>query len=132
MRELVISCILYTCAPAIRYNIYVLLSQLPIGRQCVNHYRRLRRHCVFSHEELIFKMAADPECLDVGLAAAVCKEMTVMIEEESRLRDSAVQMVSCSVLCFLMLPVCLPDVRMLLCLSGDRAVGGRSLRARPR
>ncbi|KAM9276433.1 lysine-specific demethylase 5A isoform 3-T3 [Cariama cristata] len=65
---------------------------LPIGRQCVSHYRRLGRHCVFSHEELIFKMAADPECLDVGLAAMVCKEMTLMIEEETRLRESVVQM----------------------------------------
>ncbi|XP_023612500.1 lysine-specific demethylase 5A isoform X9 [Myotis lucifugus] len=65
---------------------------LPIGRQCVNHYRRLRRHCVFSHEELIFKMAADPECLDVGLAAMVCKELTLMTEEETRLRESVVQM----------------------------------------
>uniref|UniRef100_A0A8D2LYC7 Lysine-specific demethylase 5A n=1 Tax=Varanus komodoensis TaxID=61221 RepID=A0A8D2LYC7_VARKO len=65
---------------------------LPIGRQCVSHYRRLRRHCVFSHEELIFKMAADPECLDVGLAAMVCKEMTIMTEEEARLRESVVQM----------------------------------------
>ncbi|XP_073177002.1 lysine-specific demethylase 5A isoform X6 [Lepidochelys kempii] len=65
---------------------------LPIGRQCVNHYRRLRRHCVFSHEELIFKMAADPECLDVGLAAMVCKEMTLMTEEETRLRESVVQL----------------------------------------
>ncbi|ETE71964.1 Lysine-specific demethylase 5A [Ophiophagus hannah] len=65
---------------------------LPIGRQCVNHYRRLRRHCVFSHEELIFKMAADPECLDVGLAAMVCKEMTLMTEEEARLRECVMQM----------------------------------------
>ncbi|XP_028910355.1 lysine-specific demethylase 5A isoform X2 [Ornithorhynchus anatinus] len=65
---------------------------LPIGRQCVNHYRRLRRHCVFSHEELLFKMAADPECLDVGLAAMVCKEMTLMTEEETRLREAVVQM----------------------------------------
>lgn len=70
------------------------MFQLPIGRQCVTHYRRLRRHCVFSHEELIFKMAADPECLDVGLAAMVCKELTLMTEEETRLRESVVQMVS--------------------------------------
>lgn len=60
----------------------------------MSHYRRLGRHCVFSHEELIFKMAADPECLDVGLAAMVCKEMTLMIEEETRLRETVVQMVS--------------------------------------
>uniref|UniRef100_A0A670JLC7 [histone H3]-trimethyl-L-lysine(4) demethylase n=1 Tax=Podarcis muralis TaxID=64176 RepID=A0A670JLC7_PODMU len=65
---------------------------LPIGRQCVSHYRRLRRHCVFSHEELIFKMAADPECLDVGLAAMVCKEMTLMTEDEARLREAVIQM----------------------------------------
>ncbi|XP_029455800.1 lysine-specific demethylase 5A isoform X1 [Rhinatrema bivittatum] len=65
---------------------------LPIGRQCVNHYRRLRRHCVFSHEELIFKMAADPDSLDVGLAAVVCKEMTLMIEEETRLRESVMRL----------------------------------------
>nr|XP_023404479.1 lysine-specific demethylase 5A [Loxodonta africana] len=79
------------------FNFEVILGifscfQLPIGRQCVNHYRRLRRHCVFSHEELIFKMAADPECLDVGLAAMVCKELTLMTEEETRLRESVVQM----------------------------------------
>lgn len=49
---------------------------------------------MFSHEELIFKMAADPECLDVGLAAMVCKEMTLMTEEEARLRECVMQMVS--------------------------------------
>uniref|UniRef100_G3T4L2 [histone H3]-trimethyl-L-lysine(4) demethylase n=1 Tax=Loxodonta africana TaxID=9785 RepID=G3T4L2_LOXAF len=75
-----------------RVNTCSVLEYLPIGRQCVNHYRRLRRHCVFSHEELIFKMAADPECLDVGLAAMVCKELTLMTEEETRLRESVVQM----------------------------------------
>lgn len=37
-------------------------------------------------------MAADPECLDVGLAAMVCKELTLMTEEETRLRESVVQM----------------------------------------
>ncbi|KAK1906384.1 Lysine-specific demethylase 5A [Dissostichus eleginoides] len=31
---------------------------LPMGRQCVSHYRRLHRYCVFSHEELLCKMAA--------------------------------------------------------------------------
>lgn len=69
----------------------------------MSHYRRLGRHCVFSHEELIFKMAADPECLDVGLAAMVCKEMTLMIEEETRLRESVVQMVSNETTLFLCL-----------------------------
>uniref|UniRef100_A0A3Q3EG87 [histone H3]-trimethyl-L-lysine(4) demethylase n=1 Tax=Kryptolebias marmoratus TaxID=37003 RepID=A0A3Q3EG87_KRYMA len=60
---------------------------LPLGRQCVAHYRRLHRYCVFSHEELLCKMAADPESLDVELAAAVVKEMGEMIEEETKLRE---------------------------------------------
>lgn len=39
-------------------------------------------------------MAADPELLDVGLAAMVCKELTLMTEEETRLRESVIQIVS--------------------------------------
>uniref|UniRef100_A0A3Q3LFB7 [histone H3]-trimethyl-L-lysine(4) demethylase n=1 Tax=Mastacembelus armatus TaxID=205130 RepID=A0A3Q3LFB7_9TELE len=65
---------------------------LPIGRQCVAHYRRLHRYCVFSHEELLCKMAADPESLDVELAAAVFKEMGYMIQEETKLRQAVEEM----------------------------------------
>ncbi|KAG7270546.1 hypothetical protein CRUP_025148 [Coryphaenoides rupestris] len=48
---------------------------LPAGRSCIEHYRRLRRYCVFSHEELTCKMAACPERLDLNLAAATHREM---------------------------------------------------------
>uniref|UniRef100_A0A8C9C391 [histone H3]-trimethyl-L-lysine(4) demethylase n=1 Tax=Phocoena sinus TaxID=42100 RepID=A0A8C9C391_PHOSS len=105
---------------------------LPIGRQCVSHYRRLRRHCVFSHEELIFKMAADPECLDVGLAAMVCKELTLLTEEETRLRESGVlmseeevfelvpdderQCSACRTTCFLSALTCSCNPERLVCL----------------
>ncbi|XP_047245856.1 lysine-specific demethylase 5A isoform X1 [Girardinichthys multiradiatus] len=65
---------------------------LPLGRQCVAHYRRLHRYCVFSHEELLCKMGADPENLDVELAAAVFKEMDEMIEEETKLRQAVQEM----------------------------------------
>ncbi|KAA8580042.1 hypothetical protein FQN60_005577 [Etheostoma spectabile] len=65
---------------------------LPMGRQCVAHYRRLHRYCVFSHEELLCKMASDPESLDVELAAAVFKEMGEMMEEETRLRQTVQEM----------------------------------------
>uniref|UniRef100_A0A8C3PSX7 [histone H3]-trimethyl-L-lysine(4) demethylase n=1 Tax=Calidris pygmaea TaxID=425635 RepID=A0A8C3PSX7_9CHAR len=61
---------------------------LPAGRQCIEHYRRLRRYCVFSHEELICKMAASPEKLDLNLAAAVHKEMFVLVQEERKLRKA--------------------------------------------
>uniref|UniRef100_A0A8C1XJR7 [histone H3]-trimethyl-L-lysine(4) demethylase n=1 Tax=Cyprinus carpio TaxID=7962 RepID=A0A8C1XJR7_CYPCA len=69
---------------------------LPIGRQCVAHYRRLQRYCVFSHEELVCKMAADPESLDVELAAAVVRELGHMIEEEMCLHLLVLQGVLCS------------------------------------
>jgi histone demethylase JARID1 len=59
----------------------------------VAHYRRLHRYCVFSHEELLCKMAADPESLDVELAAAVFREMGEMMEEETRLRQALQEMV---------------------------------------
>uniref|UniRef100_A0A8C5HZB8 [histone H3]-trimethyl-L-lysine(4) demethylase n=1 Tax=Gouania willdenowi TaxID=441366 RepID=A0A8C5HZB8_GOUWI len=65
---------------------------LPIGRQCVAHYRRLHRYCVFSHEELLCKMAADPDSLDVELAAAVFKELGEMMEEETKLRRAVQEM----------------------------------------
>ena len=67
--------------------------QLPMGMQSVAHYRRLHRYCVFSHEELLFKMAADAEGLAVELAAAVFKEMGDMMEEETRLRQAVQEMV---------------------------------------
>uniref|UniRef100_A0A8C5BXI1 [histone H3]-trimethyl-L-lysine(4) demethylase n=1 Tax=Gadus morhua TaxID=8049 RepID=A0A8C5BXI1_GADMO len=65
---------------------------LPMGMQSVAHYRRLHRYCVFSHEELLFKMAADAEGLAVELAAAVFKEMGDMMEEETRLRQAVQEM----------------------------------------
>ncbi|XP_040491946.1 lysine-specific demethylase 5D isoform X1 [Ursus maritimus] len=64
---------------------------LPAGRQCIEHYRRLRRYCVFSHEELICKMAAFPEKLDLNLAVAVHKEMFIMVQEERRLRKAVLE-----------------------------------------
>lgn len=65
-----------------------------MGRQCVAHYRRLHRYCVFSHEELLCKMAADPDSLDVELAAAVVRELGEVMEEETRLRQAVQEMVS--------------------------------------
>ena len=61
------------------------------------HYRALARQCVFSHEELICKMAADPERLDVELAAATHQDMLQMVEEEKRLRKLILERVSMGV-----------------------------------
>lgn len=67
--------------------------QLPAGRSCIEHYRRLRRYCVFSHEELTCKMAASPEKLDLNLAAATHREMFIIVQEERKLRKNLMERV---------------------------------------
>ncbi|KAK9723158.1 PHD-finger [Popillia japonica] len=59
-----------------------------MGRECVLHYSQLRRFCVFSHDELICKMAANPEKLDITVAAATYQDMLRMVETEKKLRKS--------------------------------------------
>ncbi|XP_013866429.1 lysine-specific demethylase 5C isoform X2 [Austrofundulus limnaeus] len=64
---------------------------LPAGRHCIEHYRRLRRYCVFSHEELTCKMATSPEKLDLNLAAATHREMFIIVQEERKLRKNLME-----------------------------------------
>ncbi|TRY98413.1 hypothetical protein DNTS_004962 [Danionella cerebrum] len=64
---------------------------LPTGRSCIEHYRLLRRYCVFSQEELTCKMAACPEKLDLNLAAATHREMFVIVQEERKLRKNLLE-----------------------------------------
>ncbi|XP_029429131.1 lysine-specific demethylase 5B isoform X3 [Rhinatrema bivittatum] len=67
---------------------FCTVDWLPIGRQCVDHYRLLNRYCVFSHDEMICKMACKADVLDVVLASTVQKDMAVMIEDEKTLRET--------------------------------------------
>lgn len=128
---------------------------LPLGRQCVAHYRRLHRYCVFSHEELLCKMAADPESLDVELAAAVFKELGELMKEETHLRqavqekgvlsseqevfelvpDDERQCHKCKTTCFLSALTCSCSPDRLVCLHHadelcDCAMGSKCLRYR--
>jgi len=69
--------------------------QLPIGRKCIDHYREMRRNPVFSHEELVCKMAADPDGLDLDLAKAVYDEMLAVVEKEANRRHRLKRKVGC-------------------------------------
>lgn len=71
---------------------------MPIGRNCVQHYRELSRYCVFSHDEMICNMATKVDMMDVDLVSAVQKEMTIMVQEEEKLREKMGRMVSSSYL----------------------------------
>lgn len=66
---------------------------MPLGRQCVEHYRMLHRYNVFSHDEMVCNMAMKAETLDVVLASAVHKDMVAMIQEEERLREKVKKLV---------------------------------------
>ncbi|XP_019401853.1 PREDICTED: lysine-specific demethylase 5B isoform X1 [Crocodylus porosus] len=67
---------------------FCTVDWLPLGRQCVEHYRLLNRYCVFSHDEMICKMASKADDLDVVVASTVQKDMSIMIEDERALREA--------------------------------------------
>lgn len=72
---------------------------MPLGRQCVEHYRLLHRYNVFSHDEMVCNMSSKADTLDVVLASAVHKDMVTMIQEEQKLRERVKKMVGLSSIC---------------------------------
>ncbi|TMS19459.1 Lysine-specific demethylase 5B [Larimichthys crocea] len=65
---------------------FCTMDWMPIGRNCVSHYRELSRYCVFSHDEMVCNMALKAETMSVDLASEVQKDMTIMVREEEKLR----------------------------------------------
>lgn len=71
----------------------MFLLQLPLGRQCVEHYRSLNRYCVFSHDEMVCNIAAKADNLELELASAIQRDLRIMIQEEKELREKAYKLV---------------------------------------
>uniref|UniRef100_A0A672HS27 [histone H3]-trimethyl-L-lysine(4) demethylase n=1 Tax=Salarias fasciatus TaxID=181472 RepID=A0A672HS27_SALFA len=71
---------------------FCTVDWMPLGRQCVDHYRMLHRYNVFSHDEMVCNMASKADTLNVVLASAVHKDMVSMIKEEKELRDRVKKM----------------------------------------
>ncbi|CAJ1084618.1 lysine-specific demethylase 5B-B isoform X2 [Xyrichtys novacula] len=71
---------------------FCTVDWMPLGRQCVDHYRMLHRYNVFSHDEMVCNMASKADTLDVVLASAVHKDMVAMIKEEQTLREKVKKM----------------------------------------
>uniref|UniRef100_A0A8C5EIR0 [histone H3]-trimethyl-L-lysine(4) demethylase n=1 Tax=Gouania willdenowi TaxID=441366 RepID=A0A8C5EIR0_GOUWI len=74
---------------------FCTVDWMPLGRQCVDHYRLLHRYNVFSHDEMVCNMASKAESLNVVLASAVYKDFVAMIHEEQEMRDKVKKMVRC-------------------------------------
>ncbi|ENN74310.1 lysine-specific demethylase lid isoform X3 [Dendroctonus ponderosae] len=109
---------------------------LRMGRECILHYSHLRRFCVFSHDELVCKMALDNDKLDLTIAAATYQDMLVMVDTEKKLRktlldwgvtnaereafellpDDERQCEICKTTCFLSAMTCSCSTTSLVCL----------------
>uniref|UniRef100_A0A8R2CA09 [histone H3]-trimethyl-L-lysine(4) demethylase n=1 Tax=Bombyx mori TaxID=7091 RepID=A0A8R2CA09_BOMMO len=59
---------------------------LKVGRECIAHYSTLRRYCVFSHDELVCKMALEADSLSLSVALAAYRDMRTMLHDERKLR----------------------------------------------
>ncbi|KAL1129625.1 hypothetical protein AAG570_012570 [Ranatra chinensis] len=64
---------------------------LKMGRECISHYSSLQRYCVFSHDELVCKMAVNSDSLDPRIAAATYQDMLQMVDTEKKLRKSLLE-----------------------------------------
>jgi histone demethylase JARID1 len=61
---------------------------LRLGRSCIDHYALVRRYPVFSHDELVCKMANDPSLLDYNISMATYQDMYKMCEIERMHRSN--------------------------------------------
>ncbi|CAB0000156.1 unnamed protein product, partial [Nesidiocoris tenuis] len=59
---------------------------IPIGRQCIDHYASLRHLCVFSHDELMCKLAEKCPNVDKSLAEAALNDLVSCLKLETARR----------------------------------------------
>uniref|UniRef100_A0A8C7ZZX7 [histone H3]-trimethyl-L-lysine(4) demethylase n=1 Tax=Oryzias sinensis TaxID=183150 RepID=A0A8C7ZZX7_9TELE len=108
---------------------FCTVDWMPLGRQCVDHYRMLHRYNVFSHDEMVCNMATKADTLNMVLASAVHKDMVFMIQEERELREKAKKMAKydhlqdderqcakCRTTCYLSAITCPCSPGVLVCL----------------
>ncbi|XP_014249418.1 lysine-specific demethylase lid-like [Cimex lectularius] len=109
---------------------------LSMGRECITRYASLHRFCVFSHDELVCKIALNASSIDPKIAAATYDDMLKMVEMEKNLRkkllgwgvceaereayelvpDDGRQCYCCKTTCFLSAVTCKCSTDKLVCL----------------
>jgi len=82
------------CGHVTVLHVVLLSGQLPWGRSCIEHYRSVKRQCVFSHDELLFLIASTPTKVDIKLAECLADDLAVVIEQEKHLRSDLLAQVN--------------------------------------
>jgi histone demethylase JARID1 len=59
---------------------------MPLGRAAIESYKLTKRHSVFSHDELICKVATSHKLTDINIINAIKKELASIIQIEKQMR----------------------------------------------
>ncbi|CAF0761691.1 unnamed protein product [Adineta ricciae] len=110
---------------------------LPMGRCAIDHYKEMKRYSVFSHDELICKLASECQYLDPAIGDATKFELDCIVQQEKNGRRSAYeqgaadgdrvcfelmpdderQCDACKTTCFLSAVSCLCKPNVLVCIN---------------
>ena len=59
---------------------------MSMGRAAIQSYKQVKRHTVFSHDELVCKLAVNKTQLDLNVCMAIQNELKYMIDQETKER----------------------------------------------
>ncbi|CAM4747121.1 unnamed protein product [Rotaria magnacalcarata] len=110
---------------------------LPMGRCAIDHYKEVKRYSVFSHDELICKLASECQYLDPAIGDATKFELDYIVKQEKNSRklaydqgvtdgdrvcfelmpDDERQCDACKTTCFLSAVSCLCKPNILVCIN---------------
>ncbi|CAF3754583.1 unnamed protein product [Rotaria sordida] len=110
---------------------------LPMGRCAMDHYKEMKRYSVFSHDELICKLASECQYLDPAIGDATKFELDYIVKQEKNSRklayeqgvtdgdrvcfelmpDDERQCDACKTTCFLSAISCLCKPNNLVCIN---------------
>lgn len=65
-----------------------------MGRCAIDHYKDVKRYSVFSHDELICKLASECQYLDPAIGDATKFELDCIVQQEKHSRKLAYEHVS--------------------------------------
>lgn len=71
---------------------FALPAWVKVGRECIEHYASVGRGCVFSHDELVCRIAIHSDRISTELARMCMDDLEIVIERELQLRKKVKQM----------------------------------------